>query len=70
MRFALLEQNFTAEAASLWGDLLSLDRPATFQEAKTDFDKNGCEFSFDDYFDGDEYKGPCSLGISVENRNE
>lgn len=71
MHFALLENNWTDEAASIWGDMLELSRPATYAEAKADFDKNGVGFAFADYFDDDlGYMGPCPMGVSVENRDE
>ena len=70
MRFELLEANWTDEAASLWGDMLELGRPATYAEAKADFDRSGFDGQFSDYFDDGEYLGPCALGISVEDREE
>lgn len=70
MRFELRTENWTAEAASLWGDLLELGRPATFEEAKADLREHGFDGSFADYFRPDgSYKGPCTLAISVECRN-
>jgi len=69
MRFALLQANWTNDAASIWGDMLELDRPATFIEAKASFDMDGTDGNFADYFDDTgAYKGPCALGISVEDR--
>lgn len=70
MRFDLLTINWTDEAASLWGDMLELGRPATFAEAKVDFSLHGVGFQFADYFDGGEYMGPCPMGVSVEDRDE
>lgn len=65
MEFALKIEDWTDDAASLWGDMLGLDRPATFDEALADFEANGFGGNFDDYFDAGEYKGPCALGVSV-----
>lgn len=63
---ALKESDFTQEVASLWGDLLDLGRPATFEEASDDFAKGVFGGSPADYFDAaGKYKGPCALGLSI-----
>lgn len=68
MKFVLNRKDWTDKAASLWGDLLGLDRPVTFEEAVDDLTKNGFGGNFADYFNADgSSKGPCSLGITVEN---
>lgn len=69
MHFALKPENWTPEAASLWGDLLALNRSADFEEAVADFNRGDFGGQFADYFDGEKYKGPCSLGVSVEDRD-
>ena len=68
MKFVLKRKDWTEAAASLWGDLLALDRPATFEEAKRDLAEHGFDGTFAHYFHEDgSSKGPCSLGITVEN---
>lgn len=66
MRFNMLPKHFTDSVAWLWGDLLDLERPATFEEAYQAFQRD-FGGNFDDYYDdAGLYKGPCALGISVE----
>lgn len=67
MKFVLKRENWTKDAAIIWGDLLDLDGPATFEEAAADLSKNDFAGNFDDYFNADgSSKGPCALGITVE----
>ncbi len=67
MKFVLKQENWTDDAASLWGDLMNLDRPATYEEAKRDLEQHGYDGQFVFYFNEDgSSKGPCSLGITVE----
>lgn len=71
MKFALRLKDWTPETASLWGDMLRLDRPATFEEASDDFEKRDFGGYFADYFDADgKYLGPCGLGVTVEDQDD
>ena len=66
MEFDLKQKDWTDEAASLWGDILELDRPATFAEARHSFHEDDLMVLIENYFDPDgKYQGPCELGISI-----
>jgi hypothetical protein len=67
-RFRLHEADFTGDAASLWGDMLELGRPATYAEALDEFQRDDFGGNIADYYtEAGIYKGPCALGVSIEN---